>query len=537
VNRSTRPTRGVVLPAMAVLLTLYGVAAVRIGYPSFDARNALLVLLAGLTVGASGLVTLTRAPWSRIGPLLVAASAAWFTGGLRSVAWPPLADLADALDLVYAGILAHALLTAPSGQAQTRAQRLAILGCYLAALAPVARADLLVGVCLGVGLIAVWFGRSSQRRQRRVALAVGLLFAAVLGGHQLARTLVPDGGRLDTRPALQVAFVVAALGIAVPLVRSVSRPRRVSDVVVELGSGTSRDLAGQLARLLGDRDLVLGMWSPVRGGYVDSAGRSVTAPPKGSGLRATLLQDEGPLAILVHRQAVALDPGAEPSVRGALQLAAANARLQEDVRAQLAEVQASRRRLLVAADEERDDLERRVTTELGPTMDALASSLSDPPLAEEQGVAVTREHLEQARAELSGLIRGFGHPSLQRGVAGAIEDLAAMAPVPVELRLEPVDVASREVQVAAIFVVSEALANVSKHARPTRASVRLGREGVDLVVEVRDDGRGGADPEAGRGLQGLRDRVEALGGHLAIESRPGGGTRVRASLPLEGGSA
>ena len=117
------------------------------------------------------------------------------------------------------------------------------------------------------------------------------------------------------------------------------------------------------------------------------------------------------------------------------------------------------------------------------------------------------------------------------GLAVAVESLAATSAVPVELKIDCEDRLDEPVEVAAYYVVSESLTNVAKHAHAASASVEVARRNRHLVVEVIDDGIGGADTERGSGLRGLADRVEALGGRLRIWTPRGGGTRVRAELP------
>jgi signal transduction histidine kinase len=145
----------------------------------------------------------------------------------------------------------------------------------------------------------------------------------------------------------------------------------------------------------------------------------------------------------------------------------------------------------------------------------------------------SREELDQALRELRDLARGI-HPAVlaDRGLGAAVEVLAEGAPLPVEVvsRLPERRLPER-VDLAAYFVVSEALANVAKHASATKASVALTQSGGRLTVEVSDDGVGGADLGRGTGLRGLADRVAAIDGGLEIDSEPGQGTIVRAGLP------
>jgi len=117
------------------------------------------------------------------------------------------------------------------------------------------------------------------------------------------------------------------------------------------------------------------------------------------------------------------------------------------------------------------------------------------------------------------------------GLAVALESLAARATVPVRLTVEPDVRMPERLEVAAYYVVSESLANVAKHARASSATVEVAGASGQVVVEVVDDGVGGADTERGSGLRGLADRVEALGGRLRVWTPHGGGTRVRAEMP------
>ena len=158
----------------------------------------------------------------------------------------------------------------------------------------------------------------------------------------------------------------------------------------------------------------------------------------------------------------------------------------------------------------------------------MAELLSDsgPPLAE---VAVG---LAAARAELREFARGV-HPAalVEGGLAAAVTELAQRSPVPIQVTA-PSGRLPGAVEAAAYFVCSEALANIAKYARASRASVRLETGDGVLTVEVADDGAGGADPAGGSGLRGLADRVEALGGRIRVDSPPGRGTRLTAELPL-----
>ena len=158
---------------------------------------------------------------------------------------------------------------------------------------------------------------------------------------------------------------------------------------------------------------------------------------------------------------------------------------------------------------------------------------SDPARAAEHLQGAQRE-LTQGLEELRELARGI-HPAIltERGLTAAVDSLVLRAQVPVDVMEMPEQRLPPEVEAAAYYVVSEAVANVTRYAGATRATVAVALAGGIASVEVADDGAGGADPSAGSGLRGLADRVEAIGGRLEIVSPPGAGTRIRAAIPCD----
>ena len=228
-----------------------------------------------------------------------------------------------------------------------------------------------------------------------------------------------------------------------------------------------------------------------------------------------------------------------------------NARLEVELRARLEALRASRARIVETGDAER----RRLTRDLHDgAQQRLVSLMIELQLARERWEAepaAARDLLdraivnaEAAVGELRELAAGI-HPAVlaQRGLDAAIESLASRSPVPVEFETALGGRLPSAVETAAYFVVAEALTNVAKYAGATHAGVDVRRVGGELVVEVRDDGAGGAvldggersgDEASGRGsgLRGLADRVGALDGTLELESAPGAGTLVRARVPL-----
>jgi PAS domain S-box-containing protein len=204
------------------------------------------------------------------------------------------------------------------------------------------------------------------------------------------------------------------------------------------------------------------------------------------------------------------------------------------------ELHASRARLVEAGDAERRRLERNLHDGAQQRLVSLSLSLrlaqarlrSDIHAADEILSSASIE-LALALEELRELARGI-HPAVltDRGLGPALESLADRTPLPVELEQVPSDRLPAPVEAAAFYVVSEALANVTKYADASTVSVRIAQEDGYAVVEVADDGVGGADPQGGSGLRGLSDRVAALEGRLAIVSPPGAGTRIRAEIPF-----
>jgi signal transduction histidine kinase len=215
-------------------------------------------------------------------------------------------------------------------------------------------------------------------------------------------------------------------------------------------------------------------------------------------------------------------------------------RLNAELHDRLEELAASRARIVTAGDLERRRLERNlhdgaqqrlVTLSLSLRV-ALAKLDSDPEGAR-AALMDAGEELATALEELRELARGL-HPAVlsERGLRAAVETLAGRAPLPVEVDI----LANRlpeQVEAAAYYLIVEALTNVTKYARAS--SVRIGVSASDnvVVVEIKDDGVGGADSAAGTGLRGLADRVEALGGSLEVVSPAGGGTALRAEMPAQ----
>jgi signal transduction histidine kinase len=316
----------------------------------------------------------------------------------------------------------------------------------------------------------------------------------------------------------------------------------VGDLVLELEHARPEEVREALARALGDPTLEVVFWLPESGAYGDAAGRSVELPTDGD-RAVTLLEHEGePLAAIVHDPSLLEEPRLVSAAGAAARLALENAQLQAETRAQVAQVKESRLRIVAAADEERKRIERDVHDGAQQRLSALANQLraaqlrlgagADPAVDALLDSAIGE--LRAANEELRELVRGV-YPAIltEEGLAPAVESLALRNSFPVDLDVLEERLPS-QVEATAYFVTCEGLANVAKHAQATRAAVCIARNDGLLEVEVTDDGVGGAQPTTGStGLSGLADRVEALGGRLAVESLPGSGTRIRAEIPCE----
>jgi signal transduction histidine kinase len=265
----------------------------------------------------------------------------------------------------------------------------------------------------------------------------------------------------------------------------------------------------------------------------------MTLPSPDERRATTVIERHGtPVAVLLHDPSLKEAPELLDSVAAAAGIALENGRLHAELRARVEELAGSRARVIDAGLKERQRLERNLHDGAQQRLVALSLELSlleaqlerDP----EAGVRLHRAKQQVAISlgELRDVARGI-HPAVVsgHGLAVALEELATNAPVPVELTVSIGERLPEALEVAAYYVVCESLANIGKHAHANAATIDVARESRRVVVEIVDDGVGGADTEQGSGLRGLADRVEALGGRLRVWTPVGGGTRVRAEIP------
>jgi signal transduction histidine kinase len=516
-----RRSASVVWLAVALIVTAVGGALAANAAHRGDLPSAAADLAVAVVFVACGAMLWVEDPTGDLsGLLMMAIGAAWLLG-----------DLAAGLALLHRGPLVQLLVTAPVGRPRTWPERLVVVAGYGDALVPGAGRDERATVALAavVAAFAVWrWARAGgvQRRARAVPAAAAVAIALVL----VAGTVAAPGQAQTVLWGYELVLVLTAAAMFVDLRRR-SATGVVSKVVIDLGdTPAGGSLTGALARAVGDPSLVIGY---VReGGVVDERGRQVDLPSADADRVVTPIEAEGEApVVLVHDRAALQAPGAAQSVAAAVRLALHNLRLESEIRAGVSEVGASRERLLAARDLERRSLEARLRAAVDDRLQRAARLLAGLEEAPDPLVSALPGELSRASHELERFAAGLHPAGLEAGgLPVALLALAAASPLPVDVDA-PCDRLAPEIELAAWFVCSEALANVTKHAAAERATIHVQRSGARLVITVADDGRGGADPAAGRGLRGLVARVEALGGSLEVGQRPGGGTGLRAWLP------
>jgi signal transduction histidine kinase len=521
----------------------------------------------------AGVIAWSLRPESRFGPLMIVAGFAMFLSSLQWSAVGAPYTLGLAFDLLPAALFLHLFLAFPSGRLQSWWERAVVAAAYGAAVglqlvkmllgagessnvlrvvdeagAAQAVEDVellgLSALCLAGIVVLVIHRRASVRPLRRWVAVVVDAFA--LGLVLLAALLVAGAFALPwfepVRRATFFVIGVAPAAFLIGLLNARLSRSTLADLLVRLRSDPApADLREALAGALRDPSLTLAYWLPEYGRWTDVHGHPVELPQSDSGRATTLIERDGePMAALVHHPSLADEPQLLDAVTAAAAISLENGRLQAELKARLDELRGSRRRVIEAGQEERQRLERNLHDGAQQRLIALSLELG---LLEERVAAdpEAKHRLDRARRqialsleELRDIARGI-HPAVVtgHGLGVALESLAAHAPLPVRLQVDVDGRMPERLEVAAYYVVSEGLVNVAKHARARSASVAVAQEDGQVVVEVADDGVGGADTERGSGLRGLADRVEALGGRLRVWTPPGRGTRVRAEMPCE----
>jgi signal transduction histidine kinase len=329
-----------------------------------------------------------------------------------------------------------------------------------------------------------------------------------------------------------LAFLMLPFAYLVGLLRSrYARAGAVSGLLGALGSRAG--LRETLADALGDPSLRLVYWA---GRWVDREGRPVELPDRG----VTEVERDGErIGAILHDPQLDDDPELVGAVAAAAALALENERLEAELRARVSELQDSRAKLIEVSMAERRSLERDLHDGAQQRLVALSvqvalarRKLQSDPAAAEQLLDRAGDELRLALEELRELARGI-HPAIltDRGLPAALQVLVDRAPLDVSLAGSPGERLPAPIEAAAYFVVAESLTNIAKYANARHAKVSVLRHNGHAVVEVSDDGVGGADPDAGSGLRGLAERLTIIDGQLEVVSPPGAGTIVRAKIP------
>ncbi len=578
-----RPGAPLARAAAATLALLLAAATVRL---AADSRHAAIIpeafgtVVVGLSCVGAGIVAWSRRPENRTGRLLVIAGLAWLVGGTGVAQDPVVFTVGLAVSNLSFALFVQLILAYPSGRLETAgARRLALAAWILGTVVWLAVVLLLDPTTAGCtdcpenllrAVDAGGPGRLLGDLYTVAVLVVVLLCGATMlarfraASAPLRRALAPvflaAGATVVVYTAIELinfvdheaadaGWVVFALTLAsVPLGflagllrERLFRSAAVAELVTGLGAAVGpAELERRLGAALRDPSLRLAFWLPEHGRHVGVDGHPWELPAEGAGQVATVVRHEGAeVAVIAHDASLCDDPTLLEAVGGAASLALERARLETELRLRLDELRASRLRIVQAGYEARRRIERDLhdgaqqrLVSLALTLNVLRGRLADDPTSLRL-LENASEQLRLGLAELRELARGI-HPAVltEHGLRPALASLAARSSVPVACRVRLDERLPAPVEAAAYFVVSEALANVDKYARASSATVEVDREDGHALVEVVDDGVGGADAERGSGLRGLRDRVEALDGRLEVTSAPGAGTCLRAEIPL-----
>jgi signal transduction histidine kinase len=402
------------------------------------------------------------------------------------------------------------------------------------------RALVMVGCAGTIVVIAARWRAASPARRRALLPSVAGCVGLGLFFSLLVNDLLGTGERSETHVWLAIVSLgLVPVAFLAGLLRSRLARAGLTGLFSDLRTLRGADLQEALGRAMGDRGLVVARPDARGGGYVDAAGRAVEMPTTAGERRIVPVQRDGrEIAALVYDASLDDDPQLVEAVSAAAAIALENEQLHHESRARMAELRASRERLVAAGDDERRRLERNLhdgaqqrLVALSMQLRFLQSRIRDDPATAEEIATTASSELAESLSELRELARGIHPAVLDHGLEPALESLASRSPVPATMRYEVADEPPGAVALAAYFVVSEALTNVAKYAQARRATVRVRRRAARLLVEVADDGIGGATAGGGSGLRGLADRVEALDGRLKVVSPPGAGTVVTAELP------
>ena len=536
-----------------------------------------LFLATGWGFVGVGLWVWKQRPAGNIGLLMVAVGLSGFVKGLAFSNDSVVFAIASVGEVLIYAVLIQLLLSFPSGRLETRLDRLLVtiayvnttvvqLGVFLftapakadpsnplliensEAAGVLSAAQLDISIALLGAVVAVLYrrwrsGTPGRARVFAPIVAVGgltflLLMAALVVEQAGLSSDISDAQTL----ALFTSIACLPFAFLVGLLRSrFSEADAISELLAQLGEGGGRGaLRDALADALGDPTLELAYWVPDQDAYVDAAGQPVRVDPAPAGKVSTIIEHEGErIAAIVHSSGLAEERELVQTAGAAAALTLRNERLDAELRAKVAELRASRSRIVQAGYEQRRRLERDLhdgaqqrLMALGIDLRMVKERIEHDPQGAAELLDESLHELNEATAELRELARGI-HPAVltNRGLHAALKGLASRSPVPVELLQTPADRLPPSVESAVYFVVAEALTNAARYSRARTVTVGVVRDNGHVDVEVSDDGVGGADADQGSGLRGLQDRVAALDGRLELTSPQGLGTILRATIP------
>jgi signal transduction histidine kinase len=554
------------------LATFSGVLCATSDHAELRGLNTALGTLVGVAFIATGLFAWSRRPDNRVGKLMVATGFAWAAVGLSQANSPLLFSIGNAVGPLYLVLVTWLVLAFPDGRTGSRlAHRLLIAGFVdvlviyeLGVLLDIDTSsegshvpDNVLAIVHAPGLAGVFDTASAAIGAVTIATVIGIVvrerrhsspvlrhagapvlwtglicLSAVAISLAIGSSGVSDLAHGIAGSVAMLAFLALPFAYIVGLLRS--RYARAGTVSGLLGALSSRAaLRDTLAEALGDPSLRLVYWT---GHWVDREGRPVELPERG----VTLVERDGRrIGAIVHDAALEEDRELVRTVAAAAALAIENERLEAELRARVAELQESRSKLIEVSMAERRSLERDLHDGAQQRLVALSvqvglarRKLHKDPAGAEQLLDRAGDELRLALEELRELARGI-HPAIltDRGLSPALQALIDRAPLDVELADAPAERLPAPIEAAAYFVVAESLTNIAKYARAEHAAVSVQRQNGHAIVEVRDDGVGGADPDAGSGLRGLAERLTIIDGRLEVVSPPGQGTLIRAQIP------
>jgi signal transduction histidine kinase len=557
---------------------------------SLAERQALIVA----TPIAVGLYAWRDGAHARFGRLLVLAGAAWFFASLSSSSNDVVYSIGRVAGWTVEAGLICLILAFPSGSLTTRIDRLlggaavvvvatlflptalitesypapsqfstCVADCPQNALMllgsepawvddlVVPLRELIASVILLAVVIRLGDRIRRSTRLMRMTLVPVLVFAmlrtlSIAVGFGLRRAGAGDAVLTVSTTVTELCLPAMCVGFLIGLVRW---RIHTADSLVALARGLRRHTdpvrrRDLIAATLTDPTVELAFWRGEDGGWVDASGRQTSLPPPPSDRRTTLIfDDDEPVAAVVHHAALSEQRSFVEAVGAYALVWDDNYRLAARVESSLAELRASRARILAAADAERRRIERDLHDGGQQRLVALRIrlELAEELMGRDPGQARSMLHqlgreVDTAIDELRALAAGV-YPSLlaARGLSDAIRTAALQSPVPTTVEVDGTDRYSQEVETAAYFCCIEALQNVAKHApEASSAMIALSRNG-DLRFEVRDDGPGFVVEKGatGQGLVNMRDRIAAVGGRLELRSTPGSGTVVVGKIPVE----